>query len=175
MRLMTAAKNRALPVHRLNSADSIFTLFNAISRADQFALLTSAHAKAFSAKDGMTARTEAGFRGDSRPMWKFSARKVGQLPGVSAAGAQRRQDLMEQRVLTGHNRASLPLIEKAAQDGPVNAAFGAPHLAGTGGVPNLLAKGGWAPGTPADRAVIQRLTTAAASPKVCEQSMNGLP
>ena len=143
MRLMAAARDRALPVHGLEPADTIFNLFNAISRADQLALLTSALAEASSAEDGMTTLTEAYFRGESRLMWEFTGWETAHLPGMTPSEAQRQQNLMERLVITGRNRAWVPKIEKAAQDGPVLSAFGALHLPGAGGVLNLLVQDGW--------------------------------
>lgn len=143
MRLMAAARDRALPVRGLEPADTILTLFNSISRADQLALLTTALADASSAEDGMTTLTEAYFRGESRLMWEFTAWEAARLPGLSADEARRQQDLMERHLITDRNRAWVPVIEQAAMQGPVLAAFGALHLSGEEGVLNLLAQRGW--------------------------------
>jgi uncharacterized protein YbaP (TraB family) len=143
MRLISAARDRGLPVRGLEPADTILTLFNRVSREDQIALLTTALAEASNAEDGMTTLIEAYFRGESRLMWEFVAWETAQLPGISADEARRQQDLMGQILITDRNRAWIPVIERTARDGPVLAAFGALHLPGAEGVLNLLAQDGW--------------------------------
>ena len=50
---------------------------------------------------------------------------------------------LEEALMISRNRAWIPVIEEAAAQGPVVAAFGALHLSGEDGVLNLLAKDGW--------------------------------
>jgi hypothetical protein len=143
MQLMAAAKDRALPVRSLEPADTVFSIFNGLSRADQLALMNTALAEDASSNDGMVTLTNAYFRGETRLMWEFSAWETARLPGVTPAEAQRQQDLLERVVITDRNRTWIPVIEAAAAEGPVLAAFGALHLPGAAGVLNLLAADGW--------------------------------
>jgi uncharacterized protein YbaP (TraB family) len=46
-------------------------------------------------------------------------------------------------MISSRNAAWVPVLEGAAQKGPVLAAFGALHLPGEHGVLNLLAQNGW--------------------------------
>ncbi len=144
MMLMTAARDRALPVRGLEPAETVFDIFNHLTLDDQVALLNTALAEAATAEDGMFTMAEAYFRGENRLMWEFSAWETARLPGISPDQAARQMDLLERTVITNRNRAWIPVIESAAAEGPVLAGFGALHLAGDDGVLNLLAQNGWA-------------------------------
>jgi uncharacterized protein YbaP (TraB family) len=50
---------------------------------------------------------------------------------------------MEASLMTERNRAWIPVIEAAAAEGPVLAAFGALHLSGNDGVLALLERRGF--------------------------------
>lgn len=142
-RLMAAAKDRDLPIRGLEPPETIFTVFNGLDRDDQLALLKTALAERALADDGVVTMTEAYFRGESRLMWEFSSWETERLPGLPKAEADRLQALLEDVVVTGRNRSWIPVIEGAAAEGPVLAAFGALHLPGQEGVLNLLAQDGW--------------------------------
>lgn len=137
-RLMAAAKDRDLQIRGLEPPETIFSVFNALDRADQLALLKTALAERALADDGVVTMTEAYFRGESQLMWEFSLWETERLPGLPKAEADRLQALLERVVVTGRNRSWVPVIE-----GPVLAAFGALHLPGPEGVLNLLAQDGW--------------------------------
>lgn len=142
-RLMAAAKDRHLPIRGLEPPETIFSVFNALDRSDQLALLKTALAERALADDGVVTMTEAYFRGESQLMWEFSLWETERLPGLPKAEAERLQALLERVVVTGRNRSWIPVIEGAAAEGPVLAAFGALHLPGPEGVLNLLAQDGW--------------------------------
>jgi hypothetical protein len=142
-RLMAAAKDRHLAIRGLEPPETVFAVFNALDRDDQLALLKIALAERALADDGVVTMTEAYFRGESQLMLEFSQWETERLPGLSRKEADRLQALLEKVAVTGRNRAWIPVIERAAAEGPVLAAFGALHLPGEDGVLNLLAQDGW--------------------------------
>lgn len=143
MMLMTAAKDRALPVRGLEPAETVFDIFNALPMEDQLAMLDTALAEERQAQDMVVTLANAYFQGQTRLMWEFSGWYYEHSPGLDPAEARRQMALTEAQVLIARNRAWIPVIEQAAQDGPVLAAFGALHLPGTDGVLNLMARSGW--------------------------------
>ncbi len=143
MMLMQAAKTRGLPIRALEPADTVFNIFNGMSRADQLGLLNTALAGVTDADDGQVTLANAYFRGETRLMWEFAAWETAHLPDIAPEEAARQQAMMGKALISDRNRAWVPVIEKAAAGGPVLVAFGALHLSGKAGVLELLAEDGW--------------------------------
>jgi len=93
--------------------------------------------------DMATTLADSYFAGDSRLFWAYTVRALATLPGMTQTEADREMALIEKAMITGRNAAWVPVLEDAAQKGPVLAAFGALHLPGEAGVLNLLAQNGW--------------------------------
>jgi hypothetical protein len=83
------------------------------------------------------------FAGDSRLFWAYTGQALLDLPGMTKAKADREMALIDHAMISSRNAAWVPVLEGAAQKGPVLAAFGALHLPGEHGVLNLLAQNGW--------------------------------
>ena len=62
---------------------------------------------------------------------------------MTKAKADREMALIDQAMISYRNAAWVPVLEKAAQKGPILAAFGALHLPGDAGVLALMAQNGW--------------------------------
>ncbi|MGB3313328.1 MAG: TraB/GumN family protein, partial [Albidovulum sp.] len=65
-------------------------------------------------------------------------------PGVTRDEVDTQLAEMEEALMNRRNRSWIPVIEAAAKDGPVFAAFGALHLSGEEGVLALLEREGFA-------------------------------
>ncbi len=76
-------------------------------------------------------------------IWEYSRWLTLQAPGMDPARVETDFALMETLLMTERNRAWIPVIEAAAEDGPVLAAFGALHLSGETGVLALLEREGF--------------------------------
>lgn len=143
-RLITAATAQGLPIMALEPFDTLFTLFEGLSHADQIDLLVETLATTGAVEDDM-ARTIADsyFAGESRLFWAFSRQQLLDLAGADPARIARGFDLIEDRLMTRRNQAWIAVIEAQAAKGPLVVAFGALHLSGRAGVLNLLAQNGW--------------------------------
>jgi uncharacterized protein YbaP (TraB family) len=143
MRLIRAAEAAGLPVAAVEPSDTILTLFSDVSRADQIALLSSAIAEVDQTGNALATLTEAYFRGEVRLIWEFTVWQAAQRPGVTPEEVAQEAALMDEVMIAGRNRAWIPVIETAAEAGPIFVAVGALHLPGEEGVLNLLARNGW--------------------------------
>ena len=87
------------------------------------------------------------FDGETRLIWAFSDWLARQDKTLPPEVIEKQLELSEEKLMVERNRAWIPVIEAASatsQDKPVLMAAGALHLAGEGGVLNLLAARGWA-------------------------------
>jgi uncharacterized protein YbaP (TraB family) len=139
------AQERGIPLAALEPHDTIFALFDTLSIEDQISMIHSS--LAFEAKglaDSLSVTlADLYFAQDSRRMWEFMRLESHDLPGYTPETADAEFARMEQVLMSRRNQAWIPVIEAAAAKGPVFAAFGALHLAGTEGVLNLLQQQGW--------------------------------
>ena len=76
-------------------------------------------------------------------IWEYSRWLTLQTPGMDPARVEGDFARMEASLMTERNRAWIPVIEAAAANGPVLAAFGALHLSGEDGVLALLEREGF--------------------------------
>lgn len=83
------------------------------------------------------------FAGDSRLHGEYAAQQRLTLPGMTQAQVDRELVAIDRAKIFTRNANWIPVLENAAQNGPVLAAFGALHLPGDTGVLNLLAQRGW--------------------------------
>lgn len=142
-RLIARAQDRSLPVQALEPYDTAFRIFEAMPMAAQIALIRPALALEDQAEDQMETLASAYFREDSRMIWEFAQKITRDLPGMTPEQAEADLRVMEETLMNARNRAWIPVIEAAAAEGPILAAFGALHLSGQEGVLNLLARNGW--------------------------------
>lgn len=141
--IIARAKATGTPIRALEPFDTVFTLFDAMSEAEQMAMIHTTLQIEPQAADHARTLGDLYFRGEGRRMWEFSRLFTARLPGYDMARADAEFARMEELLMTRRNRAWLPVLEEAARGGDVLATFGALHLAGETGVLNLLAGAGW--------------------------------
>lgn len=141
-RIIETATKAGVPVKALEPYDTLFSLFDGLSPDDELAMIRTALTTEGQSADQMHTTAEAYFRGDNRLLWEYS-RLVAIQSDPDPARAEQAMDEMEERLINARNRAWIPVIETAAETGPVLAAFGALHLPGTQGVLALLQDQGW--------------------------------
>lgn len=142
-RVMAMAKDRGLPVKALEPYTTVFKVFDKLSPEEQLAMLRSSLMMEDRVADFSVTLSDAYFAGESRKVWEFLRLLTHDLPGYTPERADAEFAEMEAALMTDRNRAWIPVIEQAAAQGNTVAAFGALHLAGDGGVLNLLAENGW--------------------------------
>ena len=142
-RLMARAGDLGVPVQALEPFDTIFGIFDQFSARDQMAMLMQTVDAEGLSDDMAVTLSDAYFAGQSRLFWEFSRHQVLDHSGMTAAEIDREFALVDTAMISGRNAKWIPVIETAADKGPVVVAFGALHLSGNKGVLNLLARRGW--------------------------------
>lgn len=146
-RVIAAATAAHRPVEALEPYDTVFSIFDEMTAAEELTLFRSTLATLDRSEDYSKTLADAYFAGDSRIAWELmrdvTLQEAGDVPGYTPEQALADFDRMEEVMMSRRNRAWIPVIEAAAERGPVVAAFGALHLSGEEGVLNLLAKNGW--------------------------------
>ena len=141
--IIAKAQASGVPVRALEPHDTVFKQFGAMSFEDQLGMITSALALEPMSEDYAVTLADAYFDGEARLIWELTRRMSLQVPGVPPEKVEADFAQMEQRLMTDRNTAWIPVIEAAAKEGRVVAAFGALHLSGETGVLKLLEEAGW--------------------------------
>ena len=142
-RLIAVAQAAGVPVRALEPYDTAFRAFDAIPVAAQLDLLRATLATDDPDGDFLATTANAYFAGEHRLIWQFSLSEAETRSGLSPGTVRHDFALMEAGLVTGRNRAWLPVLEQAAAGRSVAAAFGAGHLGGRDGVLNLLHRAGF--------------------------------
>jgi uncharacterized protein YbaP (TraB family) len=142
-RVMAAAQAAGVPVRALEPYDTLLSVFGAMSGLDQIDMIMTSLAMEPRAEDFGLTMADLYFRGENRLIWELMRAEALKLPGYTPERVAAEFALMEEALMDSRNRAWIPVIEDAATEGPVLAAFGALHLSGEAGVLNLLAQNGW--------------------------------
>ena len=137
------AKDKDRPIRALEPYDTVFKLFKGMTREEQVAMIRSSLAIEDQAEDYMATLADSYFAGQSRLIWELMRQLSLNLPGYTVAQVEADLARMEQALLISRNTSWIPVIEAAAETGPVFAAFGALHLPGKYGIPYLLQQQGW--------------------------------
>jgi uncharacterized protein YbaP (TraB family) len=137
------AQANGKPLLALESHDTVFRLFEGMAMEDQLGMIRSSLALEPYAADYAVTLADAYFAGESRLIWELTRLMTLQMPGQDSARVEADFAQMEQILMTDRNRAWIPVIEAAAKDGPVVAAFGALHLPGETGVLRLMEDAGF--------------------------------
>lgn len=137
------AQEQGIPIRALESYDTVFKLFEVMPMEDQLGMIRSSLAMEPRAADYSVTLADAYFDGESRVIWELTRALSHDLPGQTPAQVDRDFARMEQALMIDRNRAWIPVLEQAAEEGPVLAAFGALHLPGEAGVLNLLEQAGF--------------------------------
>lgn len=137
------AQTHDKPLQSLESHDTVFRLFEGMPMDEQLGMIRSSLALEPYAADYSVTLADAYFAGESRLIWELTRQMTLQMPGQNIAQVEQDFAQMEQVLMTDRNRAWIPVIEAAAKDGPVVAAFGALHLPGETGVLRLMEQAGF--------------------------------
>jgi uncharacterized protein len=127
-----------VPVYGLEPYDTLFKIFGQLSPQDINDLLTSTLAIEPQSEDYFTTLVDSYFMGESRRAWELMRFVSYGMPGYTQAEIDAEFARMEEILSSSRNRAWIPVLTKAAAEGPVFTAFGALHLSGEEGVLNLL-------------------------------------
>lgn len=141
--LMRRAEARGLAVAALEPWDTVLGLFDAITPEENAQMLRTIRRDALDANDLSVTMANLYFARAPRVIWEFGAVRA-RAAGLSAEEVAEQMALSEALLMTGRNRAWIPVLEATAAKGPVLAAFGALHLSGEEGVLRLLERDGWA-------------------------------
>lgn len=142
-RLIARATAQDIPVKGLEPHDTVFNLFATIPQADQLAMIRQALATEAQAEDYAATLSDSYFAEDARLIWELSRHAALATPGYTPEQVARDFATMERLLMTDRNQSWIPVIESAAAQGPVLAAFGALHLSGETGVLALLEQRGF--------------------------------
>ncbi|QCO56393.1 TraB/GumN family protein [Pseudorhodobacter turbinis] len=137
-RLIAAAQESGRPVKALEPFDTVLTLFDGLSAAEQTTMIRNALQVEPQAADFLTTTADSYFDSEGRLIWEFSRHIALGLPDATPAQTEADFAKAEAALMSDRNRAWIPRILDALQDGPVFAAFGALHLSGEQGVLALL-------------------------------------
>jgi uncharacterized protein len=132
------AKAAGVPVRGLEPFDTVFTLFGAMTEDEFESMLVSTLAIEDQAEDYSATLADSYFAGESRLIWEFMRSVSYDMPGYTREQVDAEYTRMEEMLMYSRNRSWIPVLTKAAAEGPVFAAFGALHLSGEDGVLNLL-------------------------------------
>ncbi len=141
--LIAAAQAQGKPVAALEPWNTALDLFSSMTPEEQLDAIRMTLEMEPKATDYASTLADAYFAGDARRMWEFMRVAAHDLPGYSPEQADAEFAEMEQIMMIDRNRAWIPVIEEAAEHGPVLVAFGALHLAGHDGVLALLEREGF--------------------------------
>jgi len=141
--VIARAGEKGIPVRALEPHDTVFNLFEHMPHDEQLAMIRSALALEPQGDDYAVTLADAYFAGESRVIWELTRQLALAAPGQDPAQVEADFSRMEDTLMTARNKAWLPVIEDAAAQGPVLAAFGALHLPGETGVLELMEQSGW--------------------------------
>lgn len=141
--VIDTAKAKGVPVRGLEPFDTVFTIFDAMTEAEQIAMIQSTLAVEDRSEDYSATLADSYFAGQSRMIWEYMRFVSYDMPGYTPDQVDREFAKMEQVMMATRNRAWIPVLTEAAAKGPVFAAFGSLHLSGEAGVLHLLEAEGY--------------------------------
>ncbi|MGL4320945.1 MAG: TraB/GumN family protein, partial [Paracoccaceae bacterium] len=141
--VIETAEAAGVPVQALEPFDTVFRLLGAIPKANQIEMVQTALVMEVDAASTSITLADAYFAENSRVFWELMQEQALTLPGYTPERVAEEFAVMEEALINARNRSWIPVLEDAATEGPVFAAFGALHLAGEEGVLNLLEQQGW--------------------------------
>lgn len=142
-RLIDAALAADIPVQALEPYDTLFSLFGGLTPQEELDMIEQSLTLEPGIADFSVTLADAYFDGEGRLLWELMRHESYRMPGYSRDQVDEDLARMEGLLMVDRNRAWIPVIEKAADQGPLLVAFGALHLSGEDGVLNLLAENGW--------------------------------
>ncbi len=141
--VIDAATDAAVPIMALEPYDTIFGIFGSMSNEDQLSMIKSTLVLEAFSTDFSVTLADTYFSQDTRLIWEFMRQQALDVPGYTPAQIDGEFARMEEALMSNRNRAWIPVIKAAAEQGPTFAAFGALHLSGQDGVLALLERDGY--------------------------------
>ncbi|MTH79364.1 TraB/GumN family protein [Paracoccus aestuariivivens] len=146
--LIDRAEAADVPVRALEPWNTVFSLFEGMTPAEEIDMIRSAMPAAEYADDYAVTLTEAYFTGDSWLIWEFGRFDAYDKSGLSRAEVDKQMRLAQDKLMDQRNRNWIAPIETAAAQAAdrgkgIVVGFGALHLPGKNGVLSLLQKSGW--------------------------------
>jgi uncharacterized protein YbaP (TraB family) len=141
--LIDAALGAGVPVQALEPYDTIFRLFGSLTPQEEIDMIEQSLAMEPAIEDFSVTLADAYFDGEGRLLWELMRFEAYNMSGYTREKVDAELALMEKLMMDDRNTAWIPVIESAAEKGPLVVAFGALHLSGEKGVLNLLAQNGW--------------------------------
>ncbi|MEZ5733340.1 MAG: TraB/GumN family protein [Paracoccaceae bacterium] len=142
-RVIARAVAADIPVRALEPYDAVFGVFDKLGIEQQLDMIRATLLVDSNADDQSATMSDIYFAEDARAIWEMGRLITHQVTGKPQAEVDADFALIEEALVNGRNRAWIPLILDAAQDGQVFAAFGALHLSGSQGVLQLLENEGF--------------------------------
>ncbi|MDM7931349.1 TraB/GumN family protein [Tabrizicola sp.] len=141
--VIDTARAAGVPVRGLEPFDTVFSIFDNMTKAEMVAMLQSTLAVEDRVEDYSATLADSYFAGENRLIWEFLRFVTYEMPGYTRDQVDAEYARMEELLMNTRNRGWIPVLTEAAANGPVFAAFGALHLSGEAGVLNLLAAEGY--------------------------------
>lgn len=146
--LVERAQAAAVPVRALEPWDTVFTLFQGMTPAEEEDMIRAAMPAAAHADDYAVTLADAYFAGDSWLIWEFGRFDAYDRSGLTRSQVDAQMRLAQEKLMDQRNKSWVQPIEQAAaqaagQGKGVVAGFGALHLPGKAGVLRLLENRGW--------------------------------
>lgn len=140
--LMEKAQDYGVPIAALEPWDTALTLFDTITPSESASFLRSLQFGAEDSENMAVTQANLYFAREPRIVLEFGTQRLrdAAMPEEEIA---RVLNFSGRLVTDTRNHAWVPVLERAAEKGPVLAAFGALHLSGDQGVLALLERNGW--------------------------------
>ncbi|MDH2325745.1 TraB/GumN family protein [Cereibacter sp. SYSU M97828] len=142
-RIISSAEHAGITVTALEPWDTVLGMLADMPPEEQLDMIRMTLPMEAQSADYAVTLADSYFAGEARQMWEFMRLSAADMPGYDTARADAEFAQMEHVLMVERNRNWIPVIEAAAEHGPVLAAFGALHLAGHDGVLNLLQERGF--------------------------------
>jgi uncharacterized protein YbaP (TraB family) len=143
-RVIALAQKSSVPLRALEPFDAVFDIFDALSLEQQLDMIRTTLSLDGSAEDQSATMADIYFDQDARAIWEMGKLMSYDLPGHSRDEVDAEFAAMEEVLVNRRNRAWIPALLDASEQGTVFAAFGALHLSGKDGVLALLEREGFA-------------------------------
>ena len=142
-RVIDLARASGVPVRALEPFDAVFTIFDAMGLERQLDIIRTTVAMDGNAEDQSATMADLYFDQDARAIWELGKLMSYALPDHYRSAVDAEFAAMEEVLIHRRNRAWIPVMLGALDQGPVFAAFGALHLSGKDGVLALLEREGF--------------------------------
>jgi uncharacterized protein YbaP (TraB family) len=137
-RVIARAEQAGVPIRALEPYDTVFRLFDGMAAETKLDMIRTSLAMDGQAEDYTATLSAAYFNENVRVTWELGRLAAYEMPDMSKQEVDAQLAEMEEALMNRRNRVWIPVLEAAAADGPVFAAFGALHLSGEEGVLALL-------------------------------------